>query len=103
MLRKRMIHAINDALFEEMERDESVILFGEDVSTSIFGDTRGLRARFGSDRVRDTPISEAVMAGMAVGAAAAGCRVICHLMYDRCHTPPQSNCQANSIQIGNHL
>lgn len=81
MARKRMIHAINDALFEEMERDERVILFGEDVSTSIFGDTRGLRAKFGADRVRDTPISEAVMSGMAVGAAAAGYRIVCHLMY----------------------
>jgi len=81
MTRKRMIHAINDALAEEMERDERVILIGEDVSTSIFGDTRGLQARFGSDRVRNTPISETVMAGMAVGAAAAGYRVVCHLMY----------------------
>ncbi|MFH1796359.1 MAG: transketolase C-terminal domain-containing protein [Pseudomonadota bacterium] len=81
MARKRMIHAINDALFEEMERDERVILFGEDVGTSIFGDTRGLQQRFGRDRVRDTPISETVMAGMAIGAAAAGYRVVCHLMY----------------------
>lgn len=81
MARKRMIHAINDALFEEMERDERVILFGEDVGTSIFGDTRGLQQKFGRERVRDTPISETVMAGMAVGAAAAGYRVICHLMY----------------------
>jgi len=81
MARKRMIHAINDALFEEMERDERVILFGEDVGASIFGDTRGLQQRFGRDRVRDTPISETVMAGMAIGAAAAGYRVVCHLMY----------------------
>lgn len=81
MARKRMIHAINDALFEEMERDERIILFGEDVGTSIFGDTRGLQQRFGRDRVRDTPISETVMAGMAIGAAAAGYRVVCHLMY----------------------
>lgn len=81
MMRKRMIHAINDALFEEMERDERVILIGEDVGASIFGDTRGLRDRFGPERVRDTPISEAVMSGMAVGAAAAGYRVVCHLMY----------------------
>jgi acetoin:2,6-dichlorophenolindophenol oxidoreductase subunit beta len=80
MPRKRTIHAINDAIVEEMERDEHVILFGEDVSMSIFGDTRGLKKRFG-DRVRDTPISEAALAGMAVGAAACGYRVICHMMY----------------------
>ena len=81
MTRKRMIHAINDALFEEMERDERVILIGEDVGVSIFGDTRGLLDRFGPSRVRDTPISETVLSGMAVGAAAAGHRVVCHLMY----------------------
>jgi len=81
MARKRMIHAINEALNEEMERDPSVILFGEDVGMSLFGDTKGLRDRFGADRVRDTPISETVMTGMSVGAAAAGKRVICHMMY----------------------
>lgn len=81
MPRKRTIHAINDAIVEEMERDPRVILFGEDVSLSIFGDTRGLQKRFGRGRVRDTPISEATLTGMAVGAAASGYRVICHMMY----------------------
>lgn len=76
-----MIHAINDALREEMARDDRVILFGEDVGISIFGDTRGLQTQFGSDRVRNTPISESLLTGMAVGAAAAGHRVVCHLMY----------------------
>lgn len=81
MPRKRTIHAMNDAIVEEMERDHRVILFGEDVSLSIFGDTRGLRKRFGKARVRDTPISESALTGMAVGAAACGYRVICHMMY----------------------
>ena len=81
MTKKRMIHAINEALFEEMERDEKVILFGEDVGISLFGDTKGLLKNFGPNRVRNTPISETVMTGMAVGAAAAGYRVICHLMF----------------------
>jgi pyruvate dehydrogenase E1 component beta subunit len=81
MTRKRMIHAINDALREEMVRDDRVILFGEDVGISIFGDTRGLQKQFGPDRVRNTPISEGLLTGMAVGAAAAGYRVVCHLMY----------------------
>src|SRR5690606_28942850 len=81
MARKRMINAINEALAEEMERDPKVILFGEDVEISVMGDTRGLHGRFGPDRVRNTPICENVMTGMAVGAAAAGYRVICHMMY----------------------
>ena len=79
--RKRMIQAINEALFEEMTRDEKVILFGQDVEISLFGDTKGLADHFGSNRVRNTPISETVTTGMAVGAAAAGYRVICHMMY----------------------
>ncbi len=81
MARQRMIQAINSALREEMARDPKVILFGEDVRMSLFGDTKGLFEEFGPDRVRDTPISEVLMTGMAVGAAAAGYRVICHLMY----------------------
>lgn len=81
MPRQRMIQAINDALREEMTRDESVILFGEDVRASIFGDTRGLYEAFGSPRVRDTPICEQVISGMAIGAAAAGSRVVCHFMF----------------------
>jgi pyruvate/2-oxoglutarate/acetoin dehydrogenase E1 component len=64
-----------------MRRDERVILFGEDVRASIFGDTRGLYEEFGPERVRDTPICEALITGMAVGAAATGLRVVCHMMF----------------------
>jgi acetoin:2,6-dichlorophenolindophenol oxidoreductase subunit beta len=81
MARKRYIQAINEALFEEMERDPKVILFGEDVELAIFGDTRGLLDRFGRDRIRNTPICEATLAGMAVGAAVAGHRVVLHMMF----------------------
>lgn len=81
MPRRRYIHAINDALFEEMERDPKVIVFGEDVELAIFGDTRGLLDRFGHDRIRNTPICEATLTGMAVGAAAAGYRVVLHMMF----------------------
>jgi acetoin:2,6-dichlorophenolindophenol oxidoreductase subunit beta len=78
---KRMIQAINEGLAEEMARDPSVFLFGEDVEVSLFGDTKGLSERFGPNRIRNTPICETVMSGMAVGAAARGYRVICHLMF----------------------
>jgi acetoin:2,6-dichlorophenolindophenol oxidoreductase subunit beta len=81
MPRKRYIQAINEALFEEMERDPKVIVFGEDVELAIFGDTRGLLERFGRDRIRNTPICEATLAGMAVGAAATGYRVVLHMMF----------------------
>lgn len=81
MAKKRYIQAINDALFEEMARDPTIILFGEDVEISMFGDTQGLLARFGPDRIRNTPISEATLTGMAVGAAASGYRVVLHMMF----------------------
>jgi len=81
MAKKRLIQAINEALSEEMERDPKVILFGEDVKISLFGDTKGLAERFGDQRVRNTPIAETAMSGMAVGAAAAGYRVVCHMMF----------------------
>lgn len=81
MARKRYIQAINEALLEEMERDPQVIVFGEDVELAIFGDTRGLLERFGRDRIRNTPICEATLAGMAVGAAITGYRVVLHMMF----------------------
>ena len=80
MAKKRMIQAINETLHSEMARDEKIVVFGEDVEISLFGDTRGLKAQFGA-RVRNMPISETVMSGMAVGAAAAGYKVICHMMF----------------------
>ncbi len=81
MARRRFIEAINDALFEEMERDSKVVLYGEDVELAILGDTRGLYAKFGRDRIRNTPICEATLTGMAVGLASAGYRVVLHMMF----------------------
>lgn len=80
MAKKRMIQAINETLHSEMAKDDKIVVFGEDVEISLFGDTRGLKEKFGT-RVRNMPISETVMSGMAVGAAAAGYKVICHMMF----------------------
>lgn len=81
MAKMSLVKAIREALREEMARDKRVVLFGEDVETSLFGDTIGLHAEFCSDQIRNTPICENVMTGLAVGAAAAGYRPICHMMY----------------------
>ena len=81
MARKRYTHAINEALIEEMSRDPKVIVYGEDVELAIMGDTKGLLDKFGRERIRNTPICEATLTGMAVGAAAAGCRVVVHMMF----------------------
>ncbi|GAB5467567.1 MAG: alpha-ketoacid dehydrogenase subunit alpha/beta [Rhodospirillales bacterium] len=70
--------AINEAFSQEMERDETVLLIGEDVGRigGIFGLSQGLAERFGAARVRDTPISEGAISACAVGAALTGLRPI---------------------------
>jgi pyruvate dehydrogenase E1 component beta subunit len=75
--------AIAEAIGQEMERDESVLVMGEDIGVygGIFGATEGLLARFGEERVIDTPISETGFIGAAVGAAMNGLRPIAELMF----------------------
>ena len=84
--------AINEAIDQEMGRDESVIVMGEDVDGGsgaegemdawggVLGVTKGLWGKYG-DRIMDTPISEAGYVGAAVGAATAGLRPVCELMF----------------------
>jgi len=78
----RMREALRDAMAEEMRRDESVFLMGEDVGVfqGAFKVTEGLLDEFGEKRVRDTPISENTIVGAGVGAAMAGLRPIVELM-----------------------
>jgi pyruvate dehydrogenase E1 component beta subunit len=78
----RYWEAINQALHEEFARDERVFILGEDVGLvgGTFRVTEGLMADFGSRRVRDTPIAEASIVGLAIGAALAGMRPIAELM-----------------------
>src|SRR3954452_15360932 len=84
--------AINEALAQEMERDERVVVFGEDVVGGsgapgdddawggVLGITKGLHAKF-PDRILDTPITESAFIGAAAGAAAAGLRPVAELMF----------------------
>ncbi len=75
--------AVRDALREEMIRDERVFVMGEDVGIygGAYGATRGLYEEFGPERVRDTAISEAAIAGAAVGASMTGMRPVAEIMY----------------------
>jgi pyruvate/2-oxoglutarate/acetoin dehydrogenase E1 component len=75
--------AIRDALAEEIERDPSVVFFGEDVAVAggVFKATPGLHERFGDERVFDTPISELALAGAAYGAAVTGLRPVIEVMF----------------------
>jgi pyruvate/2-oxoglutarate/acetoin dehydrogenase E1 component len=76
-------HAVRAALREEMLRDERVFLLGEDIGVygGAFGVTDGMLAEFGAERIRDTPISEAAIAGAAIGAALGGLRPVAEFQF----------------------
>ena len=75
--------ALAEAIGHEMERDERVLVLGEDVATygGVFGATDGLLERFGDRRVRDMPISEMAFTGMCVGLAMRGYRPVVEIMF----------------------
>ncbi len=77
------LEAVREALIQEMRRDPNVFLLGEDIGVygGAFGVTRGMLEEFGPERVRDTPISEAAIAGAATGAALMGMRPVMEIMF----------------------
>jgi pyruvate dehydrogenase E1 component beta subunit len=79
-----LVEAVNDCLHVELDRDESVMVMGEDVGRAggVFRATAGLRDRFGPERCVDTPLSEAGILGTAVGLCMAGWRPVCEMQYD---------------------
>jgi pyruvate dehydrogenase E1 component beta subunit len=79
-----LVEAVNDALHVELERDDRVLVLGEDVGRAggVFRATAGLRDRFGPDRCVDTPLAEAGILGTAVGLCMAGWRPVCEMQYD---------------------
>lgn len=79
----RMRQAIAEAIADEMAADDRVVLLGEDVAEAegVFKTSEGLLERFGPDRVRDTPIAEMGIVGLAVGVAAVGYRPIVEIMF----------------------
>jgi pyruvate dehydrogenase E1 component beta subunit len=78
-----MVDAIRTALADEMERDERMMIFGEDVGRlgGVFRATDGLQARFGADRVVDTPLAEGAIAGTALGLAVAGMTPVAEIQF----------------------
>ncbi len=93
MSKKSFREAINETLFQEMRRDPTVIVMGEDIAGGagapgeddawggVLGVTKGLVGEFGRERVLDTPLTEAAYIGAAVGAAATGLRPVAELMF----------------------
>jgi pyruvate dehydrogenase E1 component beta subunit len=79
-----LVEAVNDALHTELERDDDVMVLGEDVGRSggVFRATAGLLERFGANRCVDTPLAEAGILGAAIGLCMAGWRPVCEMQYD---------------------
>src|SRR5512138_496802 len=77
------LEAVREALLLEMRRDPEVFVLGEDVGVygGAFGVTKGMLEEFGPERIRDTPISEAAIAGAATGAALMGMRPVMEIMF----------------------
>ena len=102
--------AMAEALAQEMRRDPSVLVLGEDIGQlgGVFGNTRGLIEEFGPARVRDTPISETGFIGAAVGMAAVGLRPVVELMFvdffgvcmDAIYNLAAKNCYFSGGQAG---
>jgi pyruvate dehydrogenase E1 component beta subunit len=78
-----LVEAVNLALAREMELDENVLLLGEDIGVNggVFRATVGLQARYGRERVIDTPLAEAAIAGVAIGMAAMGLRPVAEIQF----------------------
>ncbi|MDD3826255.1 MAG: alpha-ketoacid dehydrogenase subunit beta [Anaerolineae bacterium] len=78
-----MVQALNYALDEEMARDDSVVLLGEDIGLDggVFRVTDGLIEKYGEERVIDTPLAESMIVGTAVGMAAYGLRPVCEIQF----------------------
>ncbi len=82
MAEKQMIEAVHDAMFEEMKRDSSIIVMGEDVGGGgVFRATEGFKAEFGEARCMDTPLAEAAIVGAAIGASLNGIRPIAEMQF----------------------
>jgi pyruvate dehydrogenase E1 component subunit beta len=97
MTKMNMVQALNLALKQEMEKDDSVILLGEDVGRDggVFRVTDGLVDQFGEQRVVDTPLAESAIVGMSVGMAAYGLKPVCEIQFS-------GFCYQNFHQIENH-
>jgi pyruvate dehydrogenase E1 component beta subunit len=79
-----MVQALNLALMQEMEKDDSVIVLGEDVGVDggVFRVTDNLLAKYGEQRVVDTPLAESAIAGVSIGMAVYGLKAVCEMQFD---------------------
>ncbi|HRE30790.1 MAG TPA: alpha-ketoacid dehydrogenase subunit beta [Candidatus Berkiella sp.] len=78
-----LVEAVTQALAYELAHDEKVVIFGQDIGTNggVFRATQGLQAKFGEERVRDTPLAENMIAGLAVGMAIGGMKPVAEIQF----------------------
>lgn len=95
------LDAITSAIREEMRRDEDVFILGEDVGLKggVFGTTKGLLNEFGETRAMDTPLAEAAIAGVAIGAAMYGMRPIAEMQYSDFMLPATNQIISEAAKI----
>ena len=103
MAKRNLVEAINSGLRVEMERDPSVVLLGEDVGKEggVFRVTDGLQAKFGLDRVFDTPLAESGIIGVAIGMAVKGLRPVAEIQFEGFLAPAMDQIMNHASRIRN--
>jgi pyruvate dehydrogenase E1 component beta subunit len=101
MPKRNLVEAINRGLMEEMERDPAVVILGEDVGREggVFRVTDGLQARFGADRVIDTPLAESGIVGTAFGMAVKGMRPVAEIQFEGFLAPAMDQIMSHVSRI----
>jgi pyruvate dehydrogenase E1 component beta subunit len=101
MAKRNMVEAINRGLMEEMERDPSVMVLGEDVGKEggVFRVTEGLQAKFGPERVVDTPLAESAIVGTAFGLAVKGFRPVAEIQFEGFLAPAMDQIMSHICRI----
>jgi len=101
MSKRNLVEAINRGLLEEMERDPAVVILGEDVGREggVFRVTDGLQARFGADRVIDTPLAESGIVGTAFGMAVKGLRPVAEIQFEGFLAPAMDQIMSHIARI----
>jgi len=100
---KTILQAINDALDQAMEKDESVVVYGEDVGFEggVFRATAGLQKKYGEKRVFDTPIAEAGIVGSAIGMAINGLKPVVEMQFSGFSLPGYNQIVAHAARFRN--
>ena len=101
MAKRNMVEAINRGLMEEMERDPSVMVLGEDVGKEggVFRVTEGLQVKFGAERVVDTPLAESGIVGTAFGLAVKGLRPVAEIQFEGFLAPAMDQIMSHISRI----